>query len=294
MWNSSKINSYNHSSNWWMTSNDIMNFISNNNLLHVHSDLWGILRCSPEVNVCFLNFFKVLRQRWENFDEKKEITSILKKSEYDNEKDLLTYLNNLIKFSSIKTIDWKYFIPPKYVKILADFKNYKNNWFSDEKINWIIDVLDAIQLWWLPSKDLDFSRFFNFYYDKWSSVTDCFMNCSSINPFLLYDIRNVKKIKNNWHDLKPSDCLDYYIPEYDNEIDFRKKWLINSLPVGSLVSFKNSVSWKKNVVFVVSNTTPRVLHGPLHISRNDLIHFLPPIQRFFIKQSQSGTCYQLA
>ncbi len=282
MWNMNKINNYNHWSDKRMNANDIMRFISDNNLLHIHSDLWTILNFSSDVNICFLNFFKVLKERWEKFDEKGVITSILKKPEYNNEKDLVKFLNNLIKLASKRGKDWKYFIPPKYVKILADFKNLPDKLGSLQKKKQIEELIYAIEQWWLPSSALD---------DFYGWATSWILDCVEINPLILSDIRHMKAAKWVSDKLDFSKGLNYFIPEYDSEMQFRLSEWFKNLPSGSLVTFKNTSNscdnWK---VFVVDENS----YYRLNVDRKTLLSALWPVWRFFIKQAQSGTCYQLA
>lgn len=285
MWNVNKINNYNHWSDRWMNANDIMRFISDNNLLHIHSDLWTILSCSSEVNICFLNYFKVLKERWENFDEKVVITSILKRPEYNNEKDLVKFLNSLIKLASKRDKDWKYFIPPKYVKILADFKNLPNIWVSLQKKQKIKKLIDAIENWWLPSKAFeDFSGW----------ATSCILDCSEINPLILNDIQSMEKAKLVSDKLDFSKWLSYFIPEYNSQYEFNYKNQFRKLKPGSLFRFKNALNSANNgKVFIVSSDSSWY-HWPLNVDWETLLRALWPVWRYYIKQNQSGTCYQLA
>lgn len=277
-----KINNYNHWSDKRMNANDIMRFISDNNLLHIHSDLWKVLNCSSEINIYFLNFFKVLKERWENFDEKMLITNILKRPGYNNEKDLVKFLDNLIKLASKRDKRWRYFIPPKYVKILADFKNLPDKLGSLQKKKQIEELIYAIEQWWLPSSALD---------DFYGWATSCILDCVEINPLILSDIRHMKAAKWVSDKLDFSKGLNYFIPEYESEAQFRLKEQFKHLTPGSLVRFKNVLNacdnWK---VFVVDVDSYR----PLKVDWETLLSALWPVWRFYIEQAHSGTCYQLA
>ena len=251
MWNVNKINNYNHWSDRWMNANDIMRFISDNNLLHIHSDLWTILSCSSEVNICFLNFFKVLRDRWENFDEKRVITSILKKPEYNNEKDLLIYLNNLIKLASKRDKDWKYFIPPKYVKILADFKNWETYWITLEKKLMIKNLIGSIENWSLPSSS--FAKITNIFEKKMEFGWIKASKLSSVEKKNFIDQLS-KSADNDWESSKIFSfqksylhhyhldlCPDYVVEIWSEKIFFTKKILASDAP--RIIWY--SINWDK-------------------------------------------------
>lgn len=254
------------------------------NLYWINSQLAKNFMFSQNVIDWFYKYFEIIKSRfpWKvtaDF-EMEEIKNILGNPEYSSEKDLLTYLNILIKLASKRAKDWKYIIPLKYVKILSDFKNLPNKLGSLQKKKQIEELIYAIEQWWLLTSAFD---------DFWD--TSCILDCSEINPLILSDIRHMKAA--NWlsDQLDFFKGLNYFIPEYESEMEFRVNEKFKRLKPGSLVRFKNVVnSCNNGKVFVVDKDSYR----PLRVDWETLLRALWPIWRFYIEQARSGTCYQLA
>lgn len=194
------------------------------------------------------------------------VQTVLKNKNYKNEKDLLTYLNNLEVLSLKKAPNGELILNGDQVLKLADTRAFK----SKIPISQINELIKCAESGLVPSTIL-------------KTDFDLITKASGLNPQIISDLQKLKFARENG--LKP---IDVFIPNFKGPrtVD------ISKFKTGDMFSMNVGYEGIPNSVYMVTRDNGGIHR--LNIDRETLYDLLPAVKRFFLQQNKSGTCYQLA